>query len=146
MHSRKITKYLLHKFYCSIPVAVEELLRFESPVQWLARATTKDVEFYGRIIPKGDRVVLIWASANRDDRQFQNPDLLDLHWTSNNHMAFGQGIHFCIGAPLARLESRIAFQAIFSRIPHYKISGPIDRMFTRQERGISTLPFEIVTG
>jgi cytochrome P450 len=128
-----------------IPVAIEELLRYESPVQWLARATTKDVNLHGEVIPKGQRVVLLWASANRDDRQFQNPDLLDLRRTPNNHLAFGQGIHFCIGAPLARLESRIAFKALFTRIPEYRIAGPVERRFTRQERGICRLPVEFAS-
>ena len=126
-----------------IPLAVEELLRYESPVQWLARTTTADVELHGQVIPAGERIVLVWASADRDDRQFANPDTLDLARSPNPHMAFGQGIHFCIGAPLARLESRIAFTALFRRIPEYHVSGPIQRMFTRNERGISRLPVEL---
>jgi cytochrome P450 len=126
-----------------IPVAVEELLRYDSPVQWLARATTAPVELHGQLIPAGERVVLVWASANRDDRQFPAGETLDLRRTPNAHLAFGQGIHFCIGAPLARLESRIAFKALFTRIPEYRIAGPIERMFTRQERGISKLPIEL---
>ncbi len=113
-----------------IPAAVEELLRYESPVQWLARATTRNVELHGEVIPEGQRVVLLWASANRDERQFQDPDVLDLRRSPNNHMAFGQGIHFCIGAPLARLEARIAFRSLFMRIPEYRIAGPIERMFS----------------
>ena len=127
-----------------IPAAVEELLRYESPVQWLARATTRDVELHGKVITHGERVVLLWASANRDDRHFHEPDTLDLRRSPNNHMAFGNGIHFCIGGQLARLESRIAFQALFARIPEYHITGPIERMFTRQERAISKLPVELV--
>ena len=126
-----------------IPVAVEELLRYESPVQWLARMTTRDVELHDKVIPQGKRVVLLWASANRDGRQFRNPDLLDLRRTPNIHMAFGQGIHFCIGGPLARLEARIAFQILFNRIADYRVAGPIERMFTRQERGISKFPVEL---
>jgi cytochrome P450 len=126
-----------------IPVAVEELLRYDSPVQWLARATTAPVELHGQLIPAAERVVLVWASANRDDRHFAAGETLDLRRTPNAHLAFGQGIHFCIGAPLARLESRIAFKALFTRIPEYHIAGPIERMFTRQERGISKLPLEL---
>ncbi len=123
-----------------IPIAIEEPLRYESPVQWLARMTTRDVTIHSEVIPAGKRVVLIWASANRDQRQFQDPDLLNLRRNPNNHMAFGQGIHFCIGGPLARLEGRIAFHILFSRILDYRIAGPIERTFTRQERGISKLP------
>jgi cytochrome P450 len=125
-----------------LPTAIEELLRYESPVQWLARATTADVEYHGQVIPAGQRVVLLWAAANRDERQFPHADELDLRRSPNNHMAFGRGIHFCIGAPLARLESRIAFAALFKRIPEYEVTGPIDRMFTRNERGINQLPVE----
>jgi len=126
-----------------IPVAIEELLRYESPVQWLARATTADVELHGAVIPAGERVVLLWAAANRDERHFADPDTLDLRRSPNTHMAFGQGIHFCIGAPLARLEARIAFAKLFARIPEYRVAGPVERMFTRQERGISRLPVEL---
>jgi cytochrome P450 len=128
-----------------MPAAVEELLRFETPVQWLARATSSEVALHGRLIPAGKRVILLWASANRDDSRFSEPDHLDLKRSPNPHMAFGYGIHFCIGAPLARLESRIAFREVFRRIPEYHVSGPIQRMFTRQERGISSLPVEFST-
>jgi cytochrome P450 len=104
------------------------------------------VELHGQLIPAGERVVLVWASANRDDRHFAAGETLDLRRTPNAHLAFGQGIHFCIGAPLARLESRIAFEALFARVPEYRIAGPIERMFTRQERGISKLPVELAGG
>jgi cytochrome P450 len=127
-----------------IPIAIEELLRYEPPVQWLARATTKAVELHGCVIPAGERVVLQWGAANRDERRFDTPDRIDLSRKPNTHMAFGSGIHFCLGAHLARLEGRIALQAFFTRIPEYRIAGPIERLHTHQERGISRLPLEIV--
>jgi cytochrome P450 len=129
-----------------IPMAIEELLRYEPPVQWLARATTRSIELHGQTIPKGDRVVLQWAAANRDERYFDNPDILDLGRAPNRHMTFGQGIHFCLGAHLARLESRLALHALLTRIPDYRIVGPIERLYTHQERGISGLPLDISGG
>jgi len=123
-----------------IPTAVEELLRFLAPVQSGARVTTAEVELHGTVILRGERVLLLWASANRDERRYPDPDALDLGRTPLRNVAFGEGIHFCLGAPLARLESRIAFEALFTRIPEYEIVGPVERHFTFLERGIARLP------
>jgi len=123
-----------------IPTAVEELLRFLAPVQSGARVTTAEVELHGTVILHGERVLLLWASANRDERRYPDPDTLDLRRTPLRNVAFGEGIHFCLGAPLARLESRIAFEALFTRIPEYEIVGPVERHFTFLERGIARLP------
>ena len=123
--------------------AVEELLRFEAPVQWLARATTVTVELHGVAIPAGARVVLQWGAANRDERQFADPDVVDLARSPNRHISFGQGIHFCIGAHLARLEARIALQAVFTRVLEYRVVGPVEWLHTHQERGISRLWLEL---
>jgi cytochrome P450 len=127
----------------AIPAAVEELLRYDSPIQWLGRTTIADARVGDVVIPAGEHVVLLWASANRDERKFSDPDTLDLRRMPKHHVAFGEGVHFCIGAPLARLESRIAFEILFKRIPEYEIVGPVERMFSRQERGISRLPVEL---
>jgi hypothetical protein len=123
-----------------LPTAIEELLRFLAPVQSGARVTTAEVALHGVAIPRGERVLLLWASANRDERRYPDPDTLDLGRTPLRTMAFGEGIHFCLGAPLARLESRIAFEALFTRIPEYEIVGPVERHFTFLERGIARLP------
>jgi cytochrome P450 len=128
-----------------IPVAIEELLRYETPVQWLARTAARDARMHDGVIAAGDRVILLWASANRDERRIANPDVLDLRRPPLHHMAFGEGIHHCIGAPLARMESRIAFQVFFRRVPDYEVAGPIERMFTRQERGLASLPVRLTT-
>ena len=123
-----------------IPNAIEELLRYLAPVQSGARVTTRDVELRGVAIPQGERVLLLWASANRDERRYPDPDTLDLGRAPLRNVAFGEGIHFCLGAPLARLEARIAFEALFTRVPEYEIVGPVERHFTFLERGIASLP------
>jgi pimeloyl-[acyl-carrier protein] synthase len=95
-----------------IETAVEEFLRFESPVQMTARIAFEDVELNGRLIRKGDQVTTVLGSANRDPEVFSNPDVLDLSRTPNRHLSFATGIHYCVGAPLARLEAAIAIQAL----------------------------------
>jgi cytochrome P450 len=127
----------------SIPRAVEELLRYLSPVQAGARVTTREVELHGTAVPAGDKVLLLWASANRDERRFADPDTLDLRRPPARHLGFGEGIHFCLGAPLARLEARIAFERLFARLGVYLVSGPIERHFTFLERGIAHLPITL---
>ncbi len=96
--------------------AVEELLRFESPVQHTARIAPADMQLAGRTIPKGSRVVAVLAAANRDPNRFPDPDRLDLLRTDNRHLAFGWAAHFCFGAPLARLEGQIAFNKLLRRL------------------------------
>ena len=125
-----------------IPSAVEELLRYDAPIQTLLRTATKDVEAFGAVIPAGARVSLIWASANRDERRWLDPDRLDIARAPQRHVSFGEGIHHCIGAPLARLEARIAFEEFLARIPAYAVSGPITRITTPTDRALESLPVE----
>jgi amino acid adenylation domain-containing protein len=96
--------------------AVEELLRFESPVQHTARIAPADMELCGKTVLKGSRVVAVLAAANRDPNRFPDPDRLDLLRTDNRHLAFGWAAHFCFGAPLARLEAQIAFNTLLHRL------------------------------
>jgi len=125
-----------------IPAAVEELLRFDPPIQTLARTATRDVEAYGETIPAGARVALLWGSANRDERRWPDPDRLDLRRPPLRHVAFGDGIHHCLGAPLARLEARIVFEELFPRIPEYAVAGPVVRVRTPTDRALESLPVE----
>ncbi len=102
--------------------AVEELLRYDSPIQHQTRVAGEDLELGGRQIEKGQRVVPLLGAANRDPDQFFDPDKLDLARSPNRHVAFGHGIHFCVGAPLARLEAQIAFPAILHRFPKMQLA------------------------
>jgi cytochrome P450 len=125
-----------------MPTAIEEFLRFDSPIQALARTTTREVEVRGTAIPKNARVAMILASANRDERRWPDPDRLDIAREPARHVAFGEGIHHCVGAPLARLEAAIAFKELFKRIPTYRVSGPIVRVSTPTDRALESLPVE----
>ena len=124
--------------------AVEELLRWESPVQGMPRVATRDCEIRGREVRKGDYVVILVGAANRDPEVFPDPERLDVARGDNRHLAFGWGPHFCLGAPLARAEAEIAFRALVERAPH------IEPAYTRVEwkptqvmRGLVDLPVRI---
>jgi cytochrome P450 len=103
-----------------LPALIEEVLRYRSPVQWMYRVARRDVEMSGQVIPAGKLVLTMIGSANRDPRQFPNPDQFDITRTPNAHIAFGQGIHFCLGAPLARLEATIALTDLLARMTHFE--------------------------
>jgi len=96
--------------------AVEELLRFESPVQHTARIAPEEMQLGGKTIRKGSRIVAVLAGANRDPNRFSEPDRLDLLRADNRHLAFGWAAHFCFGAPLARMEGQIAFNTLLRRL------------------------------
>lgn len=124
-----------------IPAAAEEILRFDSPVQGLSRVVLEDVELHGVTIPNGARVHLLYAAANRDPRVFDEPDRFDILRTPNNHLAFGFGIHFCLGASLARLELRIGLEELLARAPDYTLAlGGLDRLPSDTNRGFAMLP------
>lgn len=114
-----------------LPTAIEELLRFSTPVIHFTRTASVDCEVGGRSISAGERVLMIYASANRDERAFANPDSLDVRRTPNDHVAFGAGgPHFCLGANLARLEGRIMFEQILTRFEGLRVDGD-EREFPR---------------
>jgi cytochrome P450 len=106
-----------------IKSAVEELLRYESPVQLTSRIPRRDVTLGGRRIPAGIEVNLVLGAANRDPLQFSDADRLDLARADNRHVAFGHGPHFCLGAPLARLEAQVAFSRLVERFPSLRAVG-----------------------
>jgi cholest-4-en-3-one 26-monooxygenase len=120
--------------------AIEEFLRWTSPVTHIMRIATRDAEIRGQHIRKGDRVVLWNASANRDPDQFADPDRFDLTRTSNDHVAFGHGEHFCLGANLARLEMRVMFEEVLRRIPDIELAGPVERLRSNFVAGIKHMP------
>ena len=110
-----------------VPTAVEELLRYTSPVIVPAlRVAAEDVVLGGQKIKKGDQVLVVVGSANRDESQFTQPEELDIARSLNQHIAFGQGIHLCIGAPLARLEGEIAFTTLLRRLSDIRLALPRD--------------------
>jgi cytochrome P450 len=106
-----------------LPSAIEEVLRFRSPVQWIFRVTTSEVVLHGQTIPAGQVVIPIAGAANRDPKVFAEPGRFDIGRSPNPHLAFGHGVHFCIGAPLARLEARVALQDLFSRLVNLELAS-----------------------
>jgi pimeloyl-[acyl-carrier protein] synthase len=129
-----------------LPTAVEELLRYDSPVQRTARIPNTDVEVGGRSIPKGTMVVAAIGAANRDPAHFPDPDRLDVGRADNRHIAFGFGIHYCLGAPLARLEGQIAFGTLLRRFPRLALASPAaDWRESSTLRGLRTLPVHFST-
>jgi cytochrome P450 len=103
--------------------AIEEMVRCESPAQALPRRMMADVALHGRTIAKGAMVRLVWAAANRDEREFANADAFDVMRPAPRHLGFGVGTHFCLGARLARLEARVAFEELLARMPEYELTG-----------------------
>jgi cytochrome P450 len=127
-----------------VPIFVEEVVRLEGPVQGLFRVTTCDVELHGVTIPAGSTVNMRFASANRDDRHFENPDELDLDRSNNRtHIAFGAGTHFCLGAPLARRELAIGFRTFVDRIESFEMVDPNMKLEYQRNialRALTSLP------
>jgi cytochrome P450 len=104
-----------------LPQAIEEVLRYEAPSPVQARYVTTDVEFYGTKVPEGSAILLVNGSANRDDRKFTDGDSFDIHRRIDHHLSFGYGLHFCLGASLARLEGRVALDEVLNRFPDWEV-------------------------
>ena len=125
-----------------IPAAAEEVLRLESPVQGLARTATEDVAFGDATIEEGQQVLLLFAAANRDEREFPHADSLLLDRRSDRALAFGHGIHFCLGATLARLEVCVAFEELLQHLPDFAVGEGARRVPSALVRGFEHLPIE----
>lgn len=125
------------------PAAIEEGLRFDSPGQGLLRITKTDVALHGVTIPAGARVLPLLGSANRDPGHWEDPDEFRLDRNRNDHIAFGSGIHFCIGNALARMESRVALETLARRAPHLVSAGDPVRIPSPVLRGLRSLPVRI---
>jgi len=125
-----------------VPIAVEEMLRWVTPIQNMNRTATRDVTLRGERIRAGDKLLLLYPSANRDARQFREPDRFDVGRAPNDHLAFGFGAHFCLGASLARLELRVFFEEVLSRLPELELASdaPLPRRASNFIVGIETMP------
>ena len=127
-----------------IPNAVEELLRYEAPSPVQGRWTTRDVELHGQTIPADSKVLLITGSAGRDERSFHDADHFDIHRKMDHHVSFGYGIHFCLGAALARLEGRIALEETIRRFPEWSVDlEQAVPLHTSTVRGYTKLPITV---
>jgi len=126
-----------------IPGAVEEMLRWDPPSHYQGRWVERDVTLHGVTIPANSRVILLTGAANHDERQFPDPEHFDIHREIERHVGFGFGIHLCIGAALARLETRIAFEELLRRYPNYEVRQPMVRAYSSNVRGLSNLPLAL---
>jgi cytochrome P450 len=127
-----------------IPLAIEELLRFDAPSQFQGRVAERDVELHGVTIPKDARVALVTGAACRDEREFQAPDQLDLSRRPEREIYFGYGQHFCVGKSLARLETRVALEEVANRFPDYQVvESGLTRTYQAHVRGFASVPIEI---
>ncbi|TDB85007.1 cytochrome P450 [Actinomadura sp. KC216] len=122
-----------------IPSAFNEILRIESPVQFFCRVTTRDVDVEGMVLPEGSRVMMLYASANRDERRWPDPQRFDVRRNPAEHVAFGYGMHGCAGQGLARLEGHSILEALADRVTRFEVGTP-QRRINQLIRGLSALP------
>jgi hypothetical protein len=130
-----------------VPNWIEETLRYDSSTQMLARTVTRDLELHGQRLHAGDRLLLLVGSANRDEDVFTNADVFDIGRDTSQHLAFGKGTHFCMGASLARLEARVALAAIQARLPDFELdtAQPV-RVHSANVRGFASMPITFTPG
>jgi cholest-4-en-3-one 26-monooxygenase len=126
-----------------LPGAIEEILRWVSPVMQFRRTATRDTTLGSREIRKGDKVVLYYGAANRDPDVFENPETFDVARTPNPHLAFGVGPHFCMGSHIARLEMRVTLEEFLRRFPRFELAGPPERQESNFISGIKRLPLRL---
>jgi len=124
-----------------VPQAIEEILRFEAPSPVQARYVMEDVEHHGTTVPEGSVLLALTAAGNRDERKFEDPDVLNIHRKADRHLTFGYGIHHCLGAALARLEGRIALEEVLKRWPTWEVDWDhAEQAHTTTVRGWERLP------
>lgn len=126
-----------------LPAAIEETTRWGSPVQWVARVATEPYPIGDTVIPQGGRVVLFWGSANRDPEKYPDPDRFDIHRSTAGHLGFGHGIHFCLGAHLARLEVMTAINHLLDEVDGLELAGPVRWATTPSLQGPASLPIRV---
>jgi cytochrome P450/NADPH-cytochrome P450 reductase len=131
---------LLRSDLSLLPGAIEEMLRCTSPVLQFRRTAIQDTVLAGQPIKPGDKILIVYASANRDETVFTDPEKFDITRDPNPHISFGDGTHFCLGANLARLEARVLFTELFTRLPDIRLSGPIERMRSSFIHGFKSMP------
>lgn len=129
-----------------MPAAIEEILRWTSPITHIMRTATRDFEWRGRKIRDDDWIAIWNPSANRDEEVFADPYRFDIARNPNNHLAFGMGEHFCIGAHLARLELRLMLEEVMRRMPDLRLAGEIERLTSIQVSGIKHMPVKFTPG
>jgi cytochrome P450 len=124
-----------------LPSAIEEMLRYTSPVTVFVRTATKDTELHGISVKAGDRAAMFYPSANRDETRFDDPDRFDIGRAPNPHLAFGGGgTHFCLGANLARVEASAIIPQVLSRMSDLELAGPVERVRSNLMNGIHSMP------
>ncbi len=126
----------------TIPLAMEEMLRWSSPIKNMARTMTRDTDFFGAQLKAGEKMLLLFESANFDESVFLNAERFDIGRTPNPHVAFGFGTHFCLGNQLARLEGRIMFEQLFARLPDMELAtdAPLQRRAANFVSGLESMP------
>lgn len=129
-----------------MPTAVEEMLRWHAPVISFRRTATRDVVLREQSIKAGDKVVIYYCSANRDEREFPDPMRFDVARAPNQHLAFGHGPHTCLGSHFARLQMRIFFRELLGRLPNLELAGPVDRLTSNFIAGIKHMPVRFSAG
>ncbi len=129
-----------------VPAAVEELMRWETPVPGLPRQATQDIEMRGELIKAGENVICLLGSANIDPAEFPDPEHVDFDRAANRHLAFGGGVHRCLGSHLARLELRVAMEEIHRRMPDYAIKAGETPTYTNGLRAVDYLPLVFTPG
>ncbi len=126
--------------------AIEEILRWVTPVMYFRRTATQDVEIGGKLIREGEKVLMYYNAANRDDERFADAQKFDIARTENDHVTFGHGEHFCLGASLARLEMKLLFAELIKRMPDIRLAGDIRRLRSNFINGYKEIPVEFTPG